>query len=79
MPLRVFIRKARGILQTFRIRTSDIKLDTDDYLMNAYLFPVFSLLCRPGHRWQINFQGDTSVKLVIENRLYRIVFALLVS
>ncbi|PHN01706.1 hypothetical protein [Flavilitoribacter nigricans] len=54
------------------------ELDTGDYVWNAYLFPLFRVTNPAGQRdWRINFQGRNDLLLIVENRLYRLVYALL--
>lgn len=73
--VQTIIGMSRMMVRTFRVRTFDVNLDTDDYLTNAYLYPVLGLLSGPGRRLRINFRGDVSVKLIIENRPYRLLIA----
>jgi len=56
------------ILHSFKIRICKINLDTDDYVVNAYLFPVFYSLDRGKHNFSINYEGKIDVRILIENK-----------
>lgn len=70
-------RKAIRVLRSFQVRAFRVNLDTDDYIQNAYLYPVFYFLSKGRRQLKINYKGETEVVLDINNRLYRILFALL--
>lgn len=74
---KVFFRKAKKILKTFKVRTFKLQLDTDDYILNSYLFPIFHLLNRPGQSISINFEGRSSLRLIVENKPYKILKAII--
>jgi hypothetical protein len=69
----------RKILQTFEVRRCHLTLDTGDYLWNAWLFPVFWFVRKPNVRVRINFQGENELSLLVQNRLGRILWALVSS
>lgn len=56
------------ILHSFKIKICKINLDTDNYVTNAYLFPVFYSLDRGKHSFSINYEGKIDVRILIENR-----------
>lgn len=60
------------LLQSFKVTEFDLKLDTDDYVLNSYLYPVFHLLNSKSLQISINYQGESSLQLQIENRLIRL-------
>lgn len=70
-------RKAFRLIKTFRIKSFFVNLDTDDYILNGYLYPIFYYLGKHGEHLNINFKGDLEIKLVAENRLYKVVRAML--
>jgi hypothetical protein len=70
-------RKARRLLQSFRIRRFRLNIDTDDYILNAYLFPLFVFLNGKNRRLAINFQGLTVVDILVTNRVWKILWALI--
>lgn len=75
-PFRMF----RRLWRSFHLIRFRWHLDTDDYVLNAYLFPLFQLT-HPKKKldWAINFNGKNELLLVIENRLGRILYAFISS
>ena len=70
-------RKARRLLASFQIRRFNLILDTDDYILNAYLYPVFTFLTGHNRYLAINFIGRNSVDIFITNRMWKVVWALI--
>ncbi len=68
---------AKRVLRTFRIKQFKLELDTDDYVINAFLYPVFYFLDSPKRQLRVNFEGRTNLLLHIENRLSRIIGAII--
>ena len=78
LPFKITRRRVKRLLYSFKILNFQLNLDTDDYVLNAYLFPVFSLLSSRGRSsLGINYGGDFELQLLVENRLIRIVRALI--
>lgn len=67
--------RVKSIMRTFKVRYFKMELDTDDYVWNAYLYPLFYFANRSNRQLSINFEGRTNLQLQIENRLFRIVRA----
>ncbi|NRB51843.1 MAG: hypothetical protein HRU41_29495 [Saprospiraceae bacterium] len=65
------------LIRSFIVRQFDLKIDTDDYILNSYLYPVFHLLNSKHLQLGINYQGESSLQLHIENRLIRLLKAIL--
>lgn len=63
----------KKILLSFDIKRCQVNWDTDDYLLNAYLYPIAFFLRKKGKSLTINFQGKRDIDLIIENRLGRII------
>jgi hypothetical protein len=63
----------KKILFSFRVKRCRINWDTDDYVWNAYLYPIAFFLFRTKETVIINFEGKRDIELVIENRLIRII------
>ena len=74
---RKVMRKIRNILGSFEIKAFWVNLDTDDYILNGYLYPLLFYLGKRGKHLKVNFQGDLDVNIVVENRLYRILRAII--
>jgi hypothetical protein len=67
-----FRSKFIKILKSFEIKRLKINWDTDDYILNAYLYPITPFLITENKSFNINFEGKQEVELIIENRLVRI-------
>jgi hypothetical protein len=69
--------KWRELLHSFKIERMDINIDTDDYIVNAYLFPVVQYI---GYRYRrpfhINFMGINKVEISMRNRIINLLYAL---
>lgn len=74
---RKYKRKGLRLLRSFRVRTLKLNLDTDDYVHNSYLYPLFQLLSGHNRQLTINYNGETELQLIVENRLYRMLIAFL--
>lgn len=70
-------RSVLPILRSFRVRRARSILDTGDVLWNAWLFPLVHLLRMRGHDVQVSFTGNSSLLLVLDNNLYRLLKAVL--
>lgn len=70
-------KKIRRLLASFELRRFRLILDTDDFILNAYLFPVVAFLCRKNRYVAINFMGQNSIDILMTNRLWRVVWALI--
>lgn len=70
------LRKPRAVLRSFTVKYLYINIDTDDYLWNAWLYPLIVPLSREGRTFRINFNGEVDMRLRIENRLGKILVAL---
>lgn len=69
-------KKMFRILKSFRVRRFFISVDTDNMQMDGFLYPVFLLIQNlTGKKIQINFIGENTVKLTIENNIARVMWA----
>lgn len=74
------LKMLRRLWRSFRIRQFRWRLDTDDYVLNAYLFPLFRITSRRQRfDWTVNFHGKNEVLLITENRLARMIYAVISS
>jgi len=78
-PKWLTFRLMRRLLHTFRVHTFRLALDTDDYVMNAYLFPVFHLLSSRKRQLHINFTGHNELVLIVSNRIWNLLWAFLIE
>ena len=72
-----FRKKIKPLLKSFQVRKFFVNIDTNDYVWNAYLFPIFYFLKNKNRQLHINFQGNVEVLLEIQNRPIRILWALI--
>lgn len=75
MTLRQIVSKSRALLQSFQVRDFHCDFDSNDYLLNSWLYPAAHLLDPSHRRWNINFNGRNAVALKIENNLWRLLRA----
>jgi len=69
--------KILAVIRSFRVKIFDLNIDTDDYAVNALLFPFAVLLSRSNHSVRINFEGEVELRLTIENNLQHMLRAYL--
>jgi hypothetical protein len=77
IPFRKLLRKMRAVLRSFHVTRFELDLDTDDVVMDAYLYPLFFLLSGKRSRLLIRFDGQSSLVLEANIRIVRIVRAML--
>ena len=70
-------RKGVRLFKSFTIKSFRLNLDTDNYLYNSYLYPVFYFLNKGKKQWNINYQGEFEFVLIVQNRLYKMLIAML--
>lgn len=73
---RFTITRLRRLLNTFRVRYFHWELDTDDFVANAYLYPLCRVLNTPTRYVAINFEGRNHCAFRIENRVIAVLIAL---
>lgn len=56
-------RMMRGALRAFRVKRLEADIDTDDFTLNAWLVPAFSMINGENIRLQVNFEGHQSLLL----------------
>lgn len=57
------VRMIRGALRAFRVKKLEADIDTDDFTMNAWLVPAFSMVNGENIRLRVNFEGHQSLLL----------------
>jgi hypothetical protein len=75
-PKMTFMKVIR-ILRSFKVRKFRINLDTDDYIFNAYLYPLFAVLDHGRGHLQVNYEGRVDVDVEITNRAAWVLWAFL--
>jgi hypothetical protein len=75
IPFKHPIRKIRAILNSFQIKDFEMNVDTDDYVMNAYLYPVFHLFSSKYRHLKINYEGKLELRFWVKNSGARLLYA----
>ncbi len=66
----------KPVLKSFQCERLELDVDTDDYIINAYLYPVLQFLSlRFQKPLSINFRGETTIEIVISNKIGKILYA----
>ena len=66
----------KRIMRQFRIREFKLILDTDDFILNAYLTPVFEIISGLTRwRMRINFNGRNELKFSGDIRIFNALVA----
>lgn len=60
-----------GLIKSFELIKMNLNLDTDDYIRNAQLIPVFLFLNGKNRTFSINFDGNTNFQMTLKNRLIK--------
>jgi len=68
-------KKIVALLDTFEVRKFYLTLDTDNYVLNAQLYPAFAFLTHRGLAASINFNSETQLQLTVSNNLCRLILA----
>jgi hypothetical protein len=71
------VRLIKGAIRSFRIRRLLLDIDTDDFSLNAWLVPVFSVVSSENIRMQVNFEGNALLHLDLRTRIGTILFQLI--
>ena len=57
------------MIKTFQLNALKIDIDTDDYILNAQLIPVFMWVNNDVIQLKVNYEGKLRLYLLINNRL----------
>jgi hypothetical protein len=60
-------RRILRLINSFKVNAFKLELDTDDYVLNAWLFPAMELLRYRGVDISVNFNGMSGLRLDISN------------
>ena len=63
------LRMGRDVLRAIRIRKLRLDLDTEDFILNAWLVPAFTMVNDGNIRMTVNFEGRASLLLDLRTRL----------
>ena len=59
----------KTMLGAVRVRKLELNLDTDDYSLNAWLIPAFSLVNSGNIHMQVNFEGKAALEMDLRTRI----------
>ena len=71
-PLRYYLGFVRAVLRSFQVPVCYVNIDTDDYVLNAQLTPIFALISHPPVDLRTNFEGRAELHVVVRNRLWNV-------
>lgn len=79
--LKAFSSRAmlKACAKSFSLKRVNLDVDTDDFVLNAYLFPLAVLASNQekNRRLHINFEGVVILQIEMEIRLYFMVLAII--
>jgi len=58
-----------SVIRSMRIRKLSLEIDTDDFLLNAWLVPFFSSMNSENIQMRVNFEGTSSLILDLRARI----------
>jgi len=73
------IQMLRGALRAFRIKRLEADIDTDDFTLNAWLVPAFSMVNGENIRLQVNFVGHQSLVLDLRVTLGALLWTIILT
>jgi hypothetical protein len=76
MKLSRLLKKGKRILNSFVVKEWRLAVDTGDFARNAQLYPL-NFISRLYPHLQINFKGENYMVLKLQNRAWKIIYALL--
>lgn len=76
----ISFKVVKALINSFKINTFRVDLDTDNMKLNGMLYPVFYGISRyTGKHIMINFLGNNKIEIQIENNLARMIRAYIYS
>lgn len=70
-------RLGKNMIRAIRVKRLWVNWDTDDFSLNARLYPLFQFLSGGRRRFNINFNGKQELAIHLQTRLYRVAWAFL--
>ena len=67
----------RSAVMAFRIRKLRLDIDTDEFLLNAWLIPAFSMVNSGNIRMSANFNGEFALLLDVRTRIGALLWILI--
>lgn len=73
-------KKIIAVIKSFRINKCSLNIDSGDVALNGMIYPVFWGFSNISNQdFRINFTNQTELKLEVENKLGRIMWAYLIA
>jgi hypothetical protein len=60
---------ASSVIRSLRVRKLLLDIDTDDFMLNSWLVPAFSMLNSGNIQMRVNFEGSSSLMLDLRTRI----------
>ncbi|KAA3624739.1 MAG: hypothetical protein DWQ02_22700 [Bacteroidetes bacterium] len=76
---RKMLRLGKRALGSFQVEKMRVNIDTRNYILNGYLFPIFFNIThffKGKPNLSINYKGKTEINVLVRNRLINMLFAL---
>ena len=67
--MRVRLMALKELVGSFRLKKMNLNLDTDDFILNSHLVPVFTTINNQDVNLTVNYEGDISLFMVLKNRI----------
>jgi len=67
--MRVRLMALKELAGSFRLKKMRLNLDTDDFILNSQLVPVFTTINNQDVNLTVNYEGDISLFMVLKNRI----------
>ncbi len=71
---RFTFHRLRRMFRTFEVQEFHLDLDTEDVILNAYLFPVFYFLNRGQYKVHINYNQRFLFRVKVQNQMYKLLY-----
>jgi hypothetical protein len=73
------LQMMKGALRAFKIKRLEADIDTDDFTLNAWLVPAFSMVNGENIRLQVNFEGHQSLELDLRVTLGALLWTIIIT
>jgi len=67
------------MIHSIQVRKLTLEIDTDDFLLNAWLVPLFSLMNSENIQMRVNFEGSSSLLLDLRGRIGNLLWIVISS
>ncbi len=69
-------RKVNRVLHSLKIKECIVDLDTDNYMINSLLYPVFYFLSHQNRQLTINYRGQFYLSVIVETTGFKLLKAI---